>query len=320
MKKYFQTLLTAATLLTAVSCSPIDELFSGEDGEAEKVSFTISAGQIQGRSAGDGNTVDQVHYEVWHDGELVFSSITGKNGAAPVSVSSGMANVNMRLVKGVSYDIAFWAHHADGTAYDVSDGLTNIHLISKEDVYANRESYDAFFSTLKGYKVSPGVKRVELKRPFCQVNVGTTPQDWQKAEKLGVVIDQTTITVTGMANVFNALTGKVTKEGNGTSLTYKLGNVLQESFEVDGIQYRYLSMNYLLAEEERTLHDMTLDLYADQRHINTLRITNMPVQRNWRTNIIGDVLTSKENFRIVIEPGFVDDHNENIKDVEKENK
>lgn len=319
MKKYFQTLLTAATLLTAVSCSPIDELFSGEDGEAEKVSFTISAGQIQGRSAGDGNTVNEVHYEVWHKDELILSSITGKNGAAPVSVSSGMANVNMRLVKGVSYDIAFWAHHADGTAYDVSEGLTNIHLINKEDVHANRESYDAFFNTLAGYKVTPGVKRVELKRPFGQVNVATTPEDWKKAEKLGVVIDQTTITVTGMANVFNARTGKVTKEGNGISLTYKLGNVLQELLEVDGTNYRYLSMNYLLAEDERTLHDMTLGLYADERHINTLKITNMPVQRNWRTNIIGDVLTSKENFRIVIEPGFVDDHNKDVEDIETKN-
>lgn len=314
MKKYFQTLLTAATLLTAVSCSPIDELFSGEDGEAEKVSFTISAGQIQGRSAGDGNTVDQVHYEVWHDNELVLSSVTGKNGAAPVSVSVGMANVKMRLVKGVSYDIAFWAHHAEGTAYDVTGGLKEIRL--KEEVQANRESYDAFYHSLTGYKVVPGVKRVDLKRPFGQVNVATTPQDWQKAEKLGVVIDQTTITVTGVANVFNALTGSVTKEENGTTLTYKLGDVLQEQLEVDGTKYRYLSMNYLLAEDERTLHDMTLGLYDGDRHINTLRITNMPVQRNWRTNIIGDILTSKENFRIVIEPGFMDDHNEKVEDVE----
>lgn len=317
MKKYFYTLLAAATLLTAVSCSQIDDLFSGEDGEAEYVSFNIQAGQAQSRAAGDGNTVDQVHYEVWHDNVLVLSSVTGKNGAAPVSVSSGMANVSMRLVKGVSYDIAFWAHHAEGTAYDVSEGLKEIRL--KDEIQANCESYDAFFHSLKGYKVVPGVKRVDLKRPFGQVNVGTTPQDWQKAEKLGVVIDRTTITVTGVANVFNALTGEVTKEGNGISLTYKLGNVLQELLEVDDTDYRYLSMNYLLAEDERTLHDMTLGLYDGERHINTLKITNMPVQRNWRTNIIGDVLTSKEKFRVVIEPGFVDDHNEKIEDVEKNN-
>ena len=316
MNKYFYTLLTAATLLTAVSCSPIDELFSGEDGDAAKVSFTICAGQIQGRSAGDGNTVDQVHYEVWCDGQLVLSSVTGMNGASPVGISSGMANVNMRLVKGVSYDIAFWAHHAEGTAYDVSNGLRKIQL--KDNIDANRESYDAFYHTLTDYQVTPGVKRVELKRPFGQVNVGTTFEDWDKAKKLGVQIDQSTLTVTGVANVFDAYTGIASREGEGASLTYNLYNVLQESFEVDSTPYRYLSMNYLLAEKERTLHEMSLGLYDGNRLINTLTVTNLPVQRNWRTNIIGNVLTSKEDFRIVIEPGFTDDYNKDIEDVEKE--
>ena len=319
MNKYFYTLLTAATLLTAVSCSPIDELFSGEDGDAAKVSFTICAGQIQGRSAGDGNTVDQVHYEVWYDGRLVLSSVTGMNGASPVGISSGMANVNMRLVKGVSYDIAFWAHHAEGTAYDVSNGLEEIRL-NKDTIHANRESYDAFYNFLSGYQVSQGVKRVELRRPFGQVNVGTTPEDWQKAEKLGVVIDRTTVTVKGVPNVFNARTGAVTREEGVDSITYRLQNVLQENFDVDGKTFRYLSMNYLLAgEKDRTLHNMSLELHDGNRLINTLHIVNMPVQRNWRTNIFGNVLTSKEDFRIVIEPGFTGDHNENIEDVEKQN-
>ena len=317
MKKYFHTLLTAATLLTAVSCSPIDELFSGEDGEAEKVSFTIQAGQIQGRSAGDGNTVDQVHYEVWYDGELVFSSVTGKNGAKPVGISSGMANVNMRLVKGASYDIAFWAHHAQGTAYDISKGLDSIRI--KSELQANSESYDAFYNTLTGYEVTTGPKRVELVRPFGQVNVGTTPQDWQKAEKLGVVIKQTTMTVTGVPNRFNARTGAVTSEGGGDTLTFRLGDVLNESFDVDGKKFRYLSMNYLLAQKARTLHEMTLSLYDSSRLINTLNIVNMPVQRNWRTNIFGNVLTGSEDFRILIEPGFTGDHNEKIENVEKNN-
>ena len=75
---------------------------------------------------------------------------------------------------------------------------------------------------------------------------------------------------------------------------------------------------YLLAEKERTLHEMSLGLYDGNRLINTLTVTNLPVQRNWRTNIIGNVLTSKEDFRIVIEPGFTDDYNKDIEDVEKE--
>lgn len=307
MKKYFQTLLTAATLLTAVSCSPIDELFSGENGEAEKVSFTISAGQIQGRSAGDGNTVDQVHYEVWDKatGNLVISSVKGLNGEAPVEIVDKKAKVNIRLVKGVEYDIAFWAHHEEGTGYNIEEGLENIRL--KDGVKANKETYDAFYQVLTGYKVSSGEQTVVLRRPFGQLNVGTTYEDWIKAENLDVEINRSTILVTQVANVFNARTGKTTRSDGITQLMFDLEDVLQETFEVEGNFYHYLGMNYFLADTEKTLHDLTITLFDGDKSINTLRVTNMPIQRNRRTNIIGDLLTSKENFRVVIEEDFEGD-------------
>ncbi|MBQ3190406.1 MAG: hypothetical protein IJB61_04080 [Bacteroides sp] len=316
MKKYFQTLLTAATLLTAVSCSPIDELFSGEDGEAEKVSFTISTGQIQGRSAGDGNTVDQVHYEVWDKatGSLVISSVSGRNGGSPVPVVDGRAYVSVKLVKGVEYDISFWAHNEQGTAYQISDGLEHIRI--KTDIKANKEAYDAFYHTLMGYKVSQGVTDVILKRPFAQVNVGTTLEDWQKALNLDVEIDRSTVSVTGIPNVFNAHTGGATREEGVASLTYDLNDVLKETFDVDGMAYQYLGMNYVLAGTDKTLHELSIVLYDDDTRINELKVINMPVQRNWRTNIVGSLLTDKEKFRIVIEPEFEGDHN---KEIETEN-
>lgn len=312
MNKYFQTLLTAATLLTAVSCSPIDELFSGEDGEAEKVSFTISAGQIQGRSAGDGNTVDQVHYEVWDksSGNLLISSVQGRNGGAPVPVVDGRAGVSVKLVKGVEYDITFWAHNEQGTAYHIADGLENIRI--KTDIKANKEAYDAFYHTLEGYKVDGGTTEVILKRPFAQVNVGTTLEDWQKALNLDVEIVRSTVSVTGIPNLFNAHTGKAEREQGVASLTYDLNSVLKETFDVDGTAYQYLAMNYVLASTEKTLHELSIVLYDDERQINELKVFNMPVQRNWRTNIIGDLLTDKECFRIILEPEFEGEHNKDF--------
>ena len=312
MKKYFYTLLTAATLLTAVSCSPIDELFSGENGEAEKVSFTIQAGQIQSRAAGDGNTVDQVHYEVWDKstGKLVISSVSGKNGGEPVEIVNRTATVEVRLVKGVEYDIAFWAHNEQGTGYLIEDGLENIRL--KDGVKANKETYDAFYQVLTDYKVSNVVKTVVLKRPFGQLNVGTSFEDWQKAINLDVEIDRSTISVTQVANVFNARTGKITRQEGLTQLTFDLEDVLKETFDVEGTPYHYLGMNYFLADTEKTLHELTITLNDGDKVVNTLKVINMPIQRNWRTNIIGDLLTSKENFRVVVEPGFEDDYNENF--------
>ena len=97
MNKYFYTLLTAVALLMTVSCSRVEELFSGGSGKTEQVSFAVTAGQVQSRTAGDGNTVDQVHYEVWDKitGQLVVSSITGVNGGAPVEMLKGQASVRL---------------------------------------------------------------------------------------------------------------------------------------------------------------------------------------------------------------------------------
>lgn len=312
MKTYFHTLLTAATLLTAVSCSPIDELFSGESGEAEKVSFTISAGQIQSRSAGDGNTVNQVHYEVWDKatGNLLISSVSGRNGGEPVKIIDKRATVSIRLVKGVEYDIAFWAHNEQGTGYIIEEGLENIRL--KDGVKANKETYDAFFHVLTDYKVSDVEEDVILRRPFGQLNVGTSTEDWLKAEDLGVEISRSTISVTQVANVFNARTGNITRKDGVTQLIFELEDVLKETFDVEGNTYHYLGMNYFLADTEKTLHDLTISLYDGDKSINTLRVTNMPIQRNRRTNIIGDLLTSKENFRVVVEADFDGDWNENF--------
>ena len=312
MKNYFHTLLSAAALLLAVSCSPIDELFSGENGEAQMVSFTIQAGQEQSRAAGDGNTVDQVHYEVWDKstGKLVISSVTGKSDGQPVGIVDKTATVNIRLVKGLEYEIVFWAHNEQGTGYLIEDGLENIRL--KDGVKANKETYDAFYQVLTDYKVSNVVKTVVLKRPFGQLNVGTSSEDWQKAINLDVEIDRSTISVTQVANVFNARTGKIARQDGLTQLTFDLEDVLKETFKVEGTPYHYLGMNYFLADTEKTLHDLTITLNDGDKVINTLRIINTPIQRNWRTNIIGDLLTSKENFRLVVEPGFEDDYNENF--------
>ena len=312
MKNYFHTLLSAAALLLAVSCSPIDELFSGENGEAQMVSFTIQAGQEQSRAAGDGNTVDQVHYEVWDKstGKLVISSVTGKSDGQPVDIIDKTATVNIRLVKGVEYDIAFWAHNEQGTGYLIEDGLENIRL--KDGVKANKETYDAFYQVLTDYKVSNVVKTVVLKRPFGLLNVGTSSEDWQKAINLDVEIDRSTISVTQVANVFNARTGKITRQEGLTQLTFDLEDVLKETFDVEGTSYHYLGMNYFLADTEKTLHELTITLNDGDKVVNTLKVINMPIQRNWRTNIIGDLLTSKENFRVVVEPGFEDDYNENF--------
>ena len=108
IKKYFYPVIAATTLLMAVSCSQDEELIAGKDGDM--VTFTINTGEVETRLAGDGKTVNTVHYEVWdkNTGKLVISTIPSSGAmttARTAPVEDKHATVSMSLVKGVPYDI-----------------------------------------------------------------------------------------------------------------------------------------------------------------------------------------------------------------------
>ena len=63
-------------------------------------------------------------------------------------------------------------------------------------------------------------------------------------------------------------------------------------------------MNYLLAKPEGDVVDCSLTSYEAPGEMFQLDLSNVPVQRNYRTNIYGNLLTSKTTFNIEIKPGF----------------
>lgn len=312
MKKLIFPLFGALAMMFA-SCSQDDAINEIENGEL--VTFSIETGEKATR-AGDGNTVNTLHFQVWDKNSetLVISSIDelgAKTLQKAETVTAGKATVAFNLVKGVPYDIVFWACHDQDNCVDISKGLDNITL--KNTLNANVEAYDAFFHAEKDYKVQPGKTTVYLKRPFAQINVGTTAEDWEKAGKLAVEIDKSTITITDVYEGFNARTGNVA--GSTTELTYGLNSVLDDTFTVenaaDGSKttYKYLSMNYVLAQADKSsTHTFSFELNDGDQVINTVTIQNLPIQRNWRTNIIGNLLVSSEEFEIIVDPEFDGDH------------
>jgi len=307
MKKNLLSVLAASALLfAATSCSEDEELLSSNN---EKVSFQVEMDGTgpTSRALGDGTGADKLYYEVWdkntntnvYDAQVnVIDLGEGKRGAT----------LSLDLVKGVPYDILFWAHNEAGSVFDASD-LTAV-TMKTTALKANMEEYDAFTAALNGYKVQSGSKTiVPLKRPFAQVNVGTTKEDWEKAENLQVVIDQSLVTVKNVNTVYNVATATASVP---MDLTYTL-NVLVDknnTFKVKekGIEkdpeYHYLGMNYMLANVESSMKDMEIELHDGEHLINTIKVTNLPIRRNYRTNVIGNLLTSDEGFDVVIDPNF----------------
>ena len=76
-------------------------------------------------------------------------------------------------------------------------------------------------------------------------------------------------------------------------------------------KYVHLSMNYLLASTESAIKNVSIllangDDEADE--VNTIAVPNAPIQRNYRTNIVGRLLTADGEFKIIVDPVYTGEH------------
>lgn len=162
-----------------------------------------------------------------------------------------------------------------------------------------------------------------MKRPFAQINVGVTEADWNAAVASGVTISESKVVIKNAATSINLLDGTVKGE---QAVEYDFAAIptdpaiLEVDVDRDGTiqeneKYKYLSMSYILTdnnEKRTTLEADGLqftfksggeDIVFDEG------LHAVPVQRNWRTNILGKLLTGDIQFNIVIDERFDDDYN-----------
>lgn len=313
MKKvfYLATMLVAL-MVGATSCQ--DENSEKQLAGDGTVSFTLNTLQANAPSTiSNGKTVDRLVYVIYDAaGNIV------QNEAQDMTVRDNVTfptTETVNLVKGQTYKMVFWAQNMRTDAYDVY--LENNDLKVKVNYQGtnNAEERDAF-TAVKEFKVEGAMSvDVELTRPLAQVNVGVTKQDWYTAQQFGIDIDQSAIVIEKAAKKINLLTGKV---AGYTDVSYSLANIPQEALYVDEdgdgmreAEYIYLSMSYILVPQEKsTLDKVAVTFQPAQGEPITITegLTNVPVQRNWRTNILGTMLTSNVNINISIDPDYDGDY------------
>ena len=299
MKKIIYSLM-AATFLFATSCSE-DEVLSNNQGNEAEVTFTTNLdGILASRAIADGTTVDQLTFNVYSNGTLL-SELT-----QTVSVTNKTAKVTANLVKGQTYSFTFWAQDKDATCYKLESGVVKVTYGGE----ANDETRDAFFAVRENLTVKGSINEtITLKRPFAQINVGTA--DTEAAKTAGIEVGASSVTVKSVATSLDLLTGAVHKDN--TDATFTIAKLPNEKLQkVNGKEYDYLAMNYVLVGAEKELVDAEISLYAGidaTEPINKVNVTSLPVQRNYRTNIVGNILTSQAVFDVVVDEEFEDDYN-----------
>ena len=320
MKKILLVLAAAAALLT-VSCQKgLVEGGSSPDGTA-KVSVDLSFPTIQTRAYSDGTTATQLQYAVYEKANGVLTQI----GALTHSIAGGNAEtiniskkVDFQLVTGRTYTFVFWAAAPSEVGvwtnpYKVSfnpDGA--IMTADYTGAVANDERYDAFFASVEKQITGDVQMSVELTRPFAQINIGTS--DFEAAQGLKAAPNVSSMTILGAYTSLNLITGAASGKTVENGIKFAngpiagTGAVKAETFPVNG--YDYLAMAYVLADNEKEVVEVQFGYKGDDVVETTRTVGSVPIQRNHRTNMFGQVLTSNASLNIIIVPEYEEpDHN-----------
>lgn len=303
-KKLFLGMFAASATMLATSCSS-DDILEQNSGEMAQVTFAINTeGATASRAINDGTTVNKLYYRVFDENGAIIAG----QPLSTENIVNKQATVTVSLAKGKKYDIAFFAQK-DGV-YTVSENMV---VDMNYETTNNNENRDAFFANLDDFVAVDGVTNtVTLHRPFAQLNVGT--KDFDAAANAGVAIAKSSVTISGVATTLDVLTGEVSGE---TNVTYSLSTIPSEVLTIEGNDYKWLSMCYILPTEttHSTLVNTTFT-FTDGTHEITLSKENVPVQRNFRTNLLGKVLTNSAEFDVIIDENFQGAFNENNGNIE----
>ncbi len=291
-KNLFFGMFAAATMLFATSCSN-EELDGVLSGKESVVSFTLEQPGIATRAAySDGLTATTLTYAVYEAGTKT-PLITSVD---QVTFTNKTATVNFRLVTGKSYDILFWAD-AENAPYTFDANAQTITVA--DNLTSQDENRDAFFFAEKALLVDGAInKPITLTRPFAQLNIGTT--DATESSTAAFTPTQSKVTVKNVYKTLNLFDGGVSDE---TELTYAMADIPGEGETFPVADVKYLSMNYLLVASEKELVDVEFTV-TDGTHSIDREYASVPVQRNYRTNIYGKILTDPAAFDITIDAAY----------------
>ncbi|MBO7278422.1 MAG: hypothetical protein J6U70_02340 [Bacteroidales bacterium] len=280
MKNLIYLLLALPLLFT--SCSNEDMATSEE---SVQVSFCAEIPKPMGTRASSTLSVDKVYCAVFENGV----EITNLRQNIDI-VESQSIIFAPRLIKGRTYDVVFWAMKEG--SYNV-DNLSQIYRVEgKPEV-----DYDAFTATTNITVESSEIIAVTLTRPLAQLNIGVTEEDWNAVVALGQTPASTSISYESY-DAFNALTGGLTRNYRSITRTAPASG----TFDVGSTTYKSLGSFYVFVDgtTEKSLSDIefTIKDGSGKDIRSDVQIVHVPIQRNYKTNIVGGLLTGSITYNI----------------------
>ena len=308
--KQTKYILAAALTMLALGCNKEQVAVDGTpDGEEVAVTFAAELPGTITKAIGDGLTAKNLSVAVYDDA----SNAAGTHIVAldKTAVFDALhTTVEYSLVKGKTYHFIFWAQ-AEGAPYTFNPETKKVAI--NYTGAANDEKRDAFYA-VKTLKVTgPATEPVQLHRPFAQVNFGTS--DSAAATDAGVTPTASLFTATDAASSFDVFAGEGT---DPVRISFTEATLPAERLTLkDGTSYTYLAMNYFIPTgklSETHVSNLSATFKGATDDV-VISVPSAKVQANYRTNIVGNLLTDQVVFNVEIVPAFEDETTIDIENI-----
>ena len=313
MKKLIYCVATFVATLFAASCAQEDLQPVG----GNTVSFKVEIPEVATKAVAVGNDatmIDDLVYAVyrttagsvaealenWNDKTTFLYAI---NSPAELKrFKNGTDIISIELLNDQNHIVLLWAQHNDTWVREQGANikLTEITYPSSLEVSADVADKYAAFSAVKFIAANDKSNKepIKLTRPFAQINLATVdPREYD------VVINNTSLTVNAAGDKFNVAAQRPTDSKDVTYLWD--GKVYGDKLSVNLQNYdHYLAMGYVFAAGNVSV-DYVIE--TEKHGIIDYTVTNVPVEKNYRTNIIGNLLTSDVDYNVVLDKNWGDE-------------
>lgn len=303
MKK--KILLFASAALLLVGCAK--EQIAVTESNGDTVEVTVNAHLLNGEqtkaswdSDGAGSCVNHWIMEVYDKQDKLFDR-------QEKTAQSGLTNTfSVILIKNQEYKFAFWA---DKQGSYKTEKLTEVQTVSN---VAGLDSRDAFFANIDYTPAMGTAISAKLYRPFAQINIvtldlkkiwdqmvagktiseeeGGNVEEFKKFEPKKLKLSCKTY------NEFNVLDGTAS-DVQDTELTLES---CYADFSAHAAKTT-IFMDYLFADKAKGLKDLKFTFKSNEVAIS-YDFANIPLQRNYRTNISGNLLSNDATVNVEIIP------------------
>ena len=294
-----------SALALFASCNKEAERPASLEGEVVTATFTVAAPEgVATKAISDGSTATNLIVAVYDETDKYLEALSTH---AIISGGTPTWNVSMKVVKDMTYRFVFIAKSASDNGFSTFTPADGKLAINYSAVPANSDNADFFFVQDRFKVENSFSKTEEMHRPLAQVNFGASDL---AAAAYSIKTDnmKTGVTLKGIYSEMSVLTGEETGAAGNVTFTQADRVPTEDPKFVDG--YDRIAMVYaLVAKENQSNVTATLNVTAkgaknDDNHPITREIANVPLKRNYRTNILGNIFTNDFNFTVNTVPGF----------------